>query len=195
MDGTDGRELPGRIEALLDDLTATGDPRVSEGAEELLAAVVQLYGEGLSRMVGAITDSRDGPQLLRNLAADELVGNLMLLHGLHPDDVATRIQAALDRVRPYLGAHAGGIEYLGLDDEGIAHLRLEGSCDGCSGSAATVHGAVERAVLDAAPEVVAVDVEGMINGTFSSTAHPATTSPLLQIQLRCPDGLVEAATR
>jgi Fe-S cluster biogenesis protein NfuA len=185
MDGADVRELPGRIEALLDDLAATGDPRVSDAAEELVASVVRLYGEGLARVVEALAASADGTEVIRQLAEDELVANLMLLHGLHPDDLATRIQQALDRVRPYLGAHAGGIEYLGVDEDGVAHLRLEGSCDGCSGSAATVHNAVERAVLEAAPEILSVEVEGMVE-------HPATTSPLLQIQMRCPDGLAAA---
>jgi Fe-S cluster biogenesis protein NfuA len=180
-EGVEVQELPGRIEALLDDLAAVGDDRVTETAEELVAAVVQLYGEGLSRVIGALAAAADGPSLVRGLAEDELVGSLMLLHGLHPDDAAARIQRALDRVRPYLGAHAGGIEYLGLDADGTAHLRLEGSCDGCAGSTATVRTAVERAVLQAAPEVQAIEVEGMV-----------APSPLLQIQLRCPDGMAEA---
>ena len=47
------------------------------------------------------------------LLADPLVESLLLLHDLHPLDVDTRIQRALDRVRPYLGSHAGGVEYLG----------------------------------------------------------------------------------
>ena len=106
---------------------------------------------------------------MRRLADDELVANLLLLHGLHPDDVETRVQGALDRVRPYLGSHAGGVEFLGVDEDGVAQLQLKGSCDGCAGSAATVHNAVERAVLDAAPEVVRVHVEGVVE---PKPAHP-----------------------
>jgi Fe-S cluster biogenesis protein NfuA len=185
MDSTDVRELPARIEALLDELAATGDPKVSDCGEELVAAVVALYGAGLERMVGALGQSPNGAELLRQLTEDDLVGNLLLLHGLHPDDVGTRIQLALDRVRPYLGSHSGGITYVGVDDHGVAHLKLEGSCDGCAGSAATVHQAVERAVLDAAPEVTSVEVEGMV-------VEKPTTSGLLQIGMRCPDGLAEA---
>lgn len=177
MSSAEVRDLPGRIEALLDQLTATGDPAVAECAEELVAAVVRLYGEGLTRIAGTLD-----PGQVRGLAEDELVAHLLLLHGLHPDDLDTRIQQALDRVRPYLGSHAGGIDYLGVDASGVAHLRLEGSCEGCSGSAATVHSAVERAVLDAAPEVTVVDVEGMVE------PKPA----LLQIGMRCPDGLAQA---
>jgi Fe-S cluster biogenesis protein NfuA len=177
--------LPARIEALLDELAAR-DAWTAGRAEELVAAVVTLYGAGLARVVELAGAAPGGEQLVRTLAQDGLVGNLLALHDLHPDSVAARVQAALDRVRPYLGSHAGGIELLGVDG-GVAHLRLQGSCDGCAGSAATVHGAVERAVLDAVPEVSAVAVEGMVEGAVGP--KPA---PLLQIGRRCPDGLVEA---
>lgn len=182
MDGADVRELPARIEALLDRLA--GDPAVAQCAEELVGALAQLYGEGLARTVAMLAGTPEGERTLRRLADDEVVAGLLLLHGLHPDDTGTRIQQALDRVRPYLGSHAGGIDYLGVDEAGVAHLRLEGSCDGCAGSAATVHDAVERAVLAAAPEVNRVEVEGMV--------EPATKPQLLQIGMRCPDGLAEA---
>jgi len=78
----------------------------------------------------------------------------------HPLDVDARIQRALDRVRPYLGSHAGGVEYLGVTD-GVARLRLEGSCHGCPSSTVTVQLAITGAVEEAAPEVTQVVVEGM----------------------------------
>jgi Fe-S cluster biogenesis protein NfuA len=185
MTDTDVRELPARIEALLDELVATGDRRISDCGEELAAAVVALYGAGLERVINTVRAAPGGDQVIRQLAEDDLVGSLLLLHGLHPDDLDTRVQLALDRVRPYLGSHSGGIEYIGVDGDGVARLRLEGSCDGCAGSAATVRNAIERAVLEAAPEVTSVDVAGMVEEKPSS-------SGLLQIGRRCPDGLAEA---
>lgn len=176
--------LSARIETLLDELCSSSDPTVARRAEDLVASVVGLYGAGLERIVELLAEDPDGAELVRRLAADDLVANLLLLHGLHPDDVDTRIQQALDRVRPYLGSHAGGIDYLGVEG-GTAHLRLQGTCDGCAGSAATVHAAVEQAVLDAAPEVSSVEVEGMVE-------RNADTPQLLQIQMRCPDGLAGA---
>jgi Fe-S cluster biogenesis protein NfuA/nitrite reductase/ring-hydroxylating ferredoxin subunit len=121
-----------------------------------------------------------GTALLDTLAGDPLVESLLLLHDLHPLDVDARIQRALDQVRPYLGSHAGGVEYVGVTD-GVAHLRLEGSCHGCPSSTVTVRLAIEDAVKEAAPEVTEVAVEGM--------TEPAPPSPaLLQIGRR-PDGL------
>jgi Fe-S cluster biogenesis protein NfuA len=170
----DAHELPERIEALLDRIAESGDQRIVETAEDLVAAVVTLYGEGLTRAVQLLADA----DVLR-LAGDQFVGPLLLLHGLHPDGVDTRIQAALDAVRPYLGSHAGGIDFLGIDADGVAHLRLQGSCDSCPGSTATVQGAIERAVLDAAPEVVKIEVEGMV--------EPPPPGGLLQIQMKRPE--------
>jgi Fe-S cluster biogenesis protein NfuA len=182
VNSTDVRELPARIEALLDGLSESADPAIAERADELVAAVVTLYGEGLGRIVELVSAAPGGEQLVRELAADGLVGNLMLLHELHPDDASTRIQAALDRVRPYLGSHAGGIEFVGVDDLGVAHLRLQGSCDSCPSSSVTVQSSVERAVLEAAPEVVRVDVEGMV--PFQPLPERGS---LLQIQPYRPD--------
>jgi hypothetical protein len=58
---------------------------------------------------------------LAGLTADPLVESLLLLHGLHPLDVDARIQRALERVRPNLGSHAGGVRYLGVTD-GVARV-------------------------------------------------------------------------
>ncbi len=140
--------------------------------------LVGLYGDGLAHIMSALAEDGD-PGLLERLTDDPLVESLLLLHGLHPLDVDARIQRALDRVRPYLGSHAGGVHYVGVTD-GVARLRLEGNCDGCPSSAVTVQLAIEGAVQDAAPEVSEVVVEGV-------TEAPAAPAPvLLQIGPR-PD--------
>jgi Fe-S cluster biogenesis protein NfuA/nitrite reductase/ring-hydroxylating ferredoxin subunit len=80
------------------------------------------------------------------------------VHGLHPDDVVTRVARALDTVRPYLGSHGGDVELVGLNDDGRVTLRMMGSCDGCPSSSVTLTLAVETAILDAAPEVTGIEV-------------------------------------
>lgn len=154
MNPTEARALPARIESLLDEL-AGADRAVADRAAELVQSLLSLYGAGLERITGILDDRQ-----VRAIAADDLVGNLLVLHGLHPDDVDTRIGRALDRVRVYLGSHAGDVEYLGVDADGTAHLRLRGSCEGCPSSSVTVRTAIETAVLEAAPEVERLDVQG-----------------------------------
>ena len=151
------REASERIDVLLDELGQGAPQSVTGRAEELVRCVMALYGEGLRRVVDGLDDAA-----VRVLAEDEVVSNLLVLHDLHPDDVDTRVQAALERVRPYLGSHAGGVSLSGVDERGVVHLRLEGSCDGCPSSSLTVRHAIEEAILTAAPDVVAVEAEGMV---------------------------------
>jgi Fe-S cluster biogenesis protein NfuA/nitrite reductase/ring-hydroxylating ferredoxin subunit len=171
------QDVGARVEELLATLRSGRVQDPAPVAEELVRLLVGLYGDGLSHIVAALADQgAPGAQMLERLTEDPLVESLLLLHDLHPLDVDARVQRALDRVRPYLGSHAGGVEYLGVRD-GVARLRLEGSCHGCPSSTVTVQLAITGAVQDAAPEVTDVVVEGM-------TAPPGPQ--LLQIGSR-PD--------
>ena len=167
-----------RIEELLASLRSRGGA-AADAAEELVRLLVGMYGDGLAAIMAALAEEGEpGRAIIDRLTADPLVEGLLLLHGLHPLDVDARIQRALDQVRPYLGSHDGGVQYLGVTN-GVARLRLEGSCHGCPSSTVTVQLAIEGAVQDAAPEVTEVVVEGM-------TAPPEPK--LLQIGPR-PDGV------
>jgi len=173
------RQAGERIEELLSVLRSTSGES-GAAAEELVRLLLGLYGDGLGHIMDALTAEGEAGRAVRDrLLADPLVESLLLLHDLHPLDVDTRIQRALDRVRPYLGSHAGGVQYLGVGPDGVARLRLEGSCHGCPSSTVTVRLAVQGAVEDAAPEVTEVVVEGM-------TDPPEP--PLLQIGRR-PDAV------
>jgi Fe-S cluster biogenesis protein NfuA/nitrite reductase/ring-hydroxylating ferredoxin subunit len=174
------QKVSARVEELLVALKSGGFGGAAPAAEELVALLVGLYGDGLAQVMTVLADQGPpGEAMIAKLADDPLVESLLLLHGLHPLGVDARIQRALDRVRPYLGSHAGGVEYLGVFD-GVARLKLEGSCHGCPSSTVTVQLAIEGAVQDAAPEVTEVVVEGM-------TAPPGPSEPkLLQIGRR-PD--------
>ena len=172
------RSTGARVEELLGSLSTGGFGPAAAAAEELVGLLVGLYGDGLARITEVLAaEGEAGPAILAKLADDPQVEGLLLLHDLHPLDVDARIQRALDRVRPYLGSHAGGVEYLGVTDS-VARLRLEGSCNGCPSSTVTVQLAISTAIEDAAPEVTDVVVEGM-------TAAPEPG--LLQIGRRPPD--------
>jgi Fe-S cluster biogenesis protein NfuA len=147
-----------RIEQALNELQATADPRSLNLAEELLRLVSDLYGAGLARMA-EIARARS-PELIADFAGDELVASLLLVQGLHPDPLDVRVEGALESVRPFLGRHGGDVQLLAVDDDlGAVKLRLLGNCDGCPSSAATLQGAVEAAILEAAPEVTRIVVE------------------------------------
>ena len=154
----DLRSTGERIEALLDASAAHGEV-ARHRAEELVRLVTDLYGAGLERLLDIVYESgRLDGEVLDALAADDLVASLLLVHGLHPYDVLTRVRRALDGVRPYLGSHGGDVELLGVSDDGVVRLQLLGSCDGCPSSSVTLELAVQDAVEAAAPEVTRIEV-------------------------------------
>ena len=173
LDDRAARERVARVDVLLEELERAGPAIPTDLAVELVQALLDLYGEGLSRVVAEVA-ARDGDgAVAAALAGDELVSHLLLLHGLHPLPLEARVRGALDEVRPYLESHGGDVELLGVAD-GVVRLALRGSCDGCASSAATLKLAIEDAIHKAAPDVEGIEAEG---------AAPPAPAPLLQLEI------------
>ncbi len=104
-----------RVEELLEALNSGGFGGAAPAAEELVGLLVGLYGDGL----GADRDrpGRAGPagrgRCWRSSPTTRWSRACCCCTACIRSDVDARIQRALDRVRPYLGSHAGGVEYLG----------------------------------------------------------------------------------
>ncbi len=157
-----GRQHPAaRLDALVQEVAEFSDPRARATAEELVQTLVDMYGEGLERLLEITAElNASGLELIDTFASDELLSSLFLLHGLHPVDIETRVISALEEVRPYLKSHGGNVEFVKVEDR-IAYLRLEGSCHGCPGSTMTLKLAIEDAIYDAAPDLDGLKVEGV----------------------------------
>ncbi|HWE61799.1 MAG TPA: NifU family protein [Chloroflexota bacterium] len=186
VDDRDLVDRASRIETLLEDMEAIPDPEARAGVAEIVQSLLALYGEGLARML-AVVERRCDPSartsVLDDFAADDLIAHLLLLHDVHPVDLATRVARALDTVRPYLQSHGGGVELLGVDG-GVAHLRLQGSCHGCPSSTATLKLAIEEALWKAAPDLAGIETEGVA----APPAPPMAFVPVsaLQRMPSCP---------
>jgi Fe-S cluster biogenesis protein NfuA/nitrite reductase/ring-hydroxylating ferredoxin subunit len=169
MDDQEARERVGRIEAMLEDIESLPDPVAQARCTEVVSALLDLYGEGLARIVGRTPE----PQAL---VEDELVAHLLLLHGLHPVPVEARVHGALEEVRPYLQSHGGNVQLISLQER-VLRLRLEGSCSGCPSSAATLSLAVEEAIHKAAPEIEEIQAEDA-----EPAPAPANGPALIQLE-------------
>ncbi len=146
-----------RIETLLQELAAFPDPRVSATAEELVQTLLDLYGEGLARILELVAQAEGADDALTQaLARDDLVGALFLLHGLHPVDLKTRLLQALDALQPSIESRGGAAELIGIEN-GIARLRLAGNCQGCSASALKAE--LEEALYQAVPDLGGLQIE------------------------------------
>lgn len=167
------RELASRTEALLAGIEALPDPTTRERAVEVVQALVHLYGAGLSRIVSKVVERDNG--LLDDLASDELIGHLLVLHDLHPVDVSTRVRQALEDVRPYLRSHGGNVELVAIE-EGKVLVRLEGSCHGCPSSTMTLKLAIEESIHAHAPELEGVEAINPTPGPVAARNFVPLTS-------------------
>ena len=145
-----------RMEVLIGKIESLPDPVARESSRELLREVLALHGTALARLIEVAQEGRDDG-LVARLTGDPKVAPVLLLHGLHPEDLHCRVERALDRVRPYLFSHGGNVELVGIEG-GRVRLRLEGSCQGCPSSAQTLRGAVEEAIAEAAPDAEGIEV-------------------------------------
>jgi Fe-S cluster biogenesis protein NfuA len=145
-----------RIETLIEEVSAFTDPHARATTEELIQAILDMYGEGLARILELTTKAKvPGMALIETLAKDELVGSLFMLHGLHPIDVETRIARGLAEVGPYLKSHGGSVQVERIES-GVAYLRLEGSR---GVSASTLISAIEEAIYKVAPDLDDLRIE------------------------------------
>jgi Fe-S cluster biogenesis protein NfuA len=73
-------------------------------------------------------------------------------------DLNTRIEAALDAIRPYLEADGGNVRVLVLNEEQTLKLEFVGACSSCPMSTMTFKAGVEEAIKRAVPEVKRIEV-------------------------------------
>jgi len=153
-----------RIEELINTLNTAPDSVLSAKSRELTQALLELHGAGLERVFDLIHGSAlTGQALIDWLAQDQLISNLLVLHGLHPLDLEARVRNALESVKPRLGLHGGSVELIGVTPEGGIKLRLEGNCHGCPSSRVTLKSSIEEAIYAAAPDVTGLEVEGAVD--------------------------------
>jgi len=155
------QERVARMETLLGEIETLPDQNARSKAAEVVGVLLDLYGEGLARMMEVVAEGEERERTFDAFAEDELVSHLLLLHGLHPLDLQTRVVMALEGVRPYLQSHGGNVELLGVE-EGVARLRMQGRCSGCPSSTVTLRLAIEEAIQKTAPDLERIEAEGVV---------------------------------
>jgi Fe-S cluster biogenesis protein NfuA len=178
----DAREFRSRIErveGLIQEVERFPNPEVRTRTQELLRTVIELHGAAFERILEIVAGLGDSAALIDALVADDLVAPILLLHGLHPLDLETRVRQALEQVRPMLRSHGGNVELLDLSG-GVARLRMLGSCDGCPSSAMTLKHAIEAAIYERAPDVAGIEVDQLAtNGHVAKDGLARIVLPIL----------------
>ena len=99
---------------------------------------------------------------LARLTEDEQVRSILLLHGLHPEDLETRVRRAVERLRPYLGVHGLRLDVVEIA-KGTARLKVHPR-NGAMPKASllwTLPSEIEDAIVEAAPDIDKVIIDGL----------------------------------
>jgi Fe-S cluster biogenesis protein NfuA len=149
-----------RVSDLVRQFEDATDPALRAAAKELVQLLMELHGTGLERMMEITFKSGDaGVRIIDELGRDPLVGSLLILYGLHPEDLESRVLKTLERIAPQLRKRGSAVEVLGIE-AGAVHLRLQIGEHSCGSTAKTVQTIVEQAVYEAAPDVASLTIEG-----------------------------------
>jgi Fe-S cluster biogenesis protein NfuA len=163
---SDAREFQSQmqhLDGLLIEAEQDPSPGCKSRTQELVRTLLGLHGEALHRLLEHLEAAGEaGADILKVALRDEVISPILLLHGLHPRDMETRVRGALEKVGPYTASHGGHVELLSVTSDGVVSLRLEGSCHGCPSSRVTLQTTIEQEILAAAPEVISIVVEGLV---------------------------------
>jgi Fe-S cluster biogenesis protein NfuA len=177
------------IEELVRTLESAGDAGLRATARELVQALMELHRAGLERALELVDQSGDqGAALIDRLGEDDIVKHLLVLHGLHPLDLQTRVHQAIENAQPSLQSHGGVVEHLAVGETGtvMVTLRVEGgSTHGCGSPVATIKTIVEEAIYETAPDVTSLVVDVKAESTAT-----AAFVPIGSLRRRNPDGSV-----
>ena len=140
----------GRIEILVQELDAVSDPAVKSAVKELVAAVMDLNSAAFERMIAVAARSGDaGSRLMEALVREDAVSSLLILYGLHPQDLATRVRGALKNFP--------GVKLVSVED-GRAVLDMQ--------SHERSEAALRQAIAISAPDLTELVIEGAPQSGF-----------------------------
>ena len=156
-----------QIEELVEQIERTPDSNLRSAAQKLVHSLLDLHGSGIHRILEIVSQSGEaGRLIIERFAQEPLVRSLLLLHGLHPLELETRVKQGLDQVRPYLHSQGVTVDLLSIE-AGAVRVKLLRKKRGCATSARPLTLALEQAIYDSAPDVSAIEIESVIDSFLS----------------------------
>lgn len=160
-DDKDFRERVQRIGTLVEAIEAIADPAVRATTKVLVQSLMDLHGAAIERTMEIVSEAGDpGMELIDRLGRDPMVSSVLVLYGLHPEELDTRVLRAIEKVKPQLRKQGAEVEVLELH-EGVVRLRVQTGDHTCGSTAKTVRAALEGAIYDAAPDLNLLTLEGL----------------------------------
>ncbi|NIV12597.1 MAG: NifU family protein [Aliifodinibius sp.] len=72
------------------------------------------------------------------------------------EELRLNVEKALDEIRPFLESDGGNISLIGIEDDRLVKVQLEGACTSCSVNQMTLKSGVEMTIKKYAPQIESV---------------------------------------
>ena len=167
------RQLSAQIEDLVRRIEGIADPAIKANTTALIQSLLDIHAHAFERVIEIVREQDVGRGVLNQLAADELIGSLLLLYRLHPDGFEVRLNKAITGVRKAAALQGADVELVGVEKE-VVRIRLSGAAHRCGSG--NLQKAIEEAIYEAVPEIGGVLVENAMR------AH--NPEPLVQLQVK-----------
>ncbi|MDG1571779.1 NifU family protein [Robiginitalea sp. M366] len=69
------------------------------------------------------------------------------------EELKSKVEEALEEIRPFLQSDGGDIALIGIEEDKLVKVRLEGTCVGCSVNQMTLKSGVEMTIKKHAPQI------------------------------------------
>lgn len=69
------------------------------------------------------------------------------------EEIRANVEKALEEIRPFLKSDGGDITLIGIDNDALVKVRLEGACTSCSVNQMTLKSGVEMTIKKYAPQI------------------------------------------
>lgn len=150
-----------RIGGLVHEIEEFADPASRAKAKELMQSVMDLHGNGLERVMEIIFQAGDpGIRIIDELGRDPLVGSLLVLYGMHPETLESRVTRAVEALAVELHKKSCSVELLRIN-AGEVRMRVSTGPHTCGSTTSQLRSQVEEAIYGAAPDVASLIVEGL----------------------------------
>ena len=189
------KDFQGRVQKigeLVQELDSIADPAVRTRAKELVQSLLDLHGAGLERILEVIFQNADGSaQIIDELGRDPLVSSLLILYGLHPEELQTRVEQKLKQIQSKLHKMGAEAELIGTENGNI-RVKVKIEQHSCGSTARTVQSTLEEALYEAAPDLKSIVIDGLEKPSASGfialeTLRGPMPSPAVQLPNSAPE--------
>ncbi len=182
----DDREFQQRVQrigALVHEIESIADPAVRASTTQLVQLVMEFHGTALDRALEIVADTgAPGIELIAKLGRDSIVSSLLVLHGLHPDALETRVSRAVERLGPKLHRDGAAVQLLDIAD-GAVRIRVTPGEHACGSTTKALQTTVEDAIYEAAPDIASLTLEGLDGKEASGFVSLSQLAPVNPVAL------------